>query len=139
MTVTPDTLAAVLERAFALRRPSFANEAGLHARILQELALWLDEQPEGVVATEMRLGARDRLDAWVQVGPVRNEGIAVEVKIQGSASSVLRQLYRYAQHDDVRGVLLVTAEARMQAAVVPGLTMAGKPVRAVHVRRGDAF
>lgn len=122
---TTDQIAAAVQRC-AFR---FNTEADLQASLAVVFAA------AGIqLAREHRLNATERPDFYHLA-----DGIAVEVKIQGSASSVLRQLYRYAQHDDVRAVLLVTAEARMQAAVVPGLTMAGKPVRAVHIRRGDAF
>ena len=130
MDPTPDTLADVLEHAFSARRPSFANEAGLHARILSELLLWLDGRPSGMVATEYRLGARDRLDAFVEVSPAG--GIAVEVKTAGGLPAVARQLLRYAEHDEVTGILLVTTRSAHEA--IPSVLL-GKPCRVLSLSR----
>jgi hypothetical protein len=54
---------------------------------------------------EYRLSEKDRLDFFI-------DGLVIEVKIGGSASEVMRQVARYAQHDNVQGVLLVTTRAR---------------------------
>ncbi len=54
---------------------------------------------------EHDLGAGDRVDFFV------NGNLAVEIKTNGSYTAVLQQLSRYAQHDQVRGVLLVTTRA----------------------------
>jgi hypothetical protein len=62
-------------------------------------------------------------------------GIAIEVKVDGSASQVLRQLQRYARCDDVDGILLVTSRARHW---VPE-ELAGKPVAAVSLLAQGAF
>ncbi len=121
--MSPSDLAAVLERAFALRRPSFADEAGLHARILSELLIWLDARPSGMIANEYRLSARDRLDLFVEVTP--STGIAVEVKVKGGLPDVTRQVLRYLEHDAVTGLLLVTTKSAHRA--VEGVHM-GKPV-----------
>jgi hypothetical protein len=52
---------------------------------------------------EVRLGRLDRVD--IMVG-----AIAIEVKIAGTAAAVLQQLQRYAAHDEVEALLLVTSK-----------------------------
>jgi len=67
---------------------------------------------------EVRLSATDRPASMVG-------NIAVEVKVKGSHSDVLRQIQRYAQHDQVTGIVLVTSKACHRA--MPN-TLNGKPV-----------
>jgi len=55
---------------------------------------------------------------------------AVEVKVDGALSSVIRQLHRYASLDTVAGIILVTGKSRHRG--VPRL-MLGKPVRVVYL------
>lgn len=84
--------------ALRSHRFRFASEAELQEgieRVLLDAAIPLER--------EFRLG-RDRVDFWV-------EGIALEVKVDGSLSEVTRQLHRYAQAPQVRAVLLVTTRA----------------------------
>lgn len=56
--------------------------------------------------------------------------VALEVKIDGVASSVLQQLHRYALAPHVQAVVLVTARSTLRA--VPSI-LAGKPCRSVYV------
>lgn len=72
---------------------------------------------------ESRLSESDLVDFMVK-------GIALEVKIQGSLSSVTRQLMRYADQETVTAILLVTT--KMQHKNMPP-TMRGKPVRVVYL------
>lgn len=67
---------------------------------------------------EFRLSGADRLDFLV-------DGIAIEVKRQGSRQDLLRQLSRYAQHEAVRELLVVTA--RLQLSDLPS-ELHGKPL-----------
>jgi hypothetical protein len=67
------------------------------------------------------LSPRDRVDFFV-------DGIAIEVKTQGARRNVLRQLERYAEHDQVTGLILVTAKGWVQG----GFTaIGGKPFAVV--------
>lgn len=61
-------------------------------------------------------------------------GLALEVKVDGGLSAVTRQLHRYAQHREVRAVVLVTTKLRH--AHLPRL-MNGKPVEVVHLIGGS--
>jgi len=77
---------------------------------------------------EARLSAADRPDFLVQ-------GVAIEVKRQGRLNSLLRQLARYAAHDRVLELLVVTA--RMQATDLPS-ELNGKPIECL-VLLGSVF
>jgi hypothetical protein len=74
---------------------------------------------------EVRLNADDRPDFMVG-------DVAIEIKVGGSASAVLRQIHRYAQHDRVKEILLVSTLANHI-----GLTESfnGKPVIGLFVGR----
>jgi hypothetical protein len=70
-----------------------------------------DELQEGIAAAlervgldprrEVRLGDRDRIDIVV-------EDVGIEVKVAGAASSAYTQLQRYASHDEISHLVLVT-------------------------------
>lgn len=79
-------------------------------------ALFTARLPEAAFVREARLSAADIPDFLAG-------SIAVEVKIGGSAAEILRQLERYAKHERVSALLLVT-NVPMR---VPSL-MNGKPV-----------
>lgn len=72
---------------------------------------------------EVILDARNRLDFLVG-------GVAVELKIKGGVASLLRQLDRYAQFEQVQAILVVTT--RRQLCGLPS-RLRGKPVRALYV------
>jgi hypothetical protein len=71
-----------------------------------------DQLQEGIAAVleqaglepqrEVRLGARDRID--IVVG-----GIGIEVKVAGSVAATFEQLQRYAEHDEIEALILVTS------------------------------
>lgn len=93
-----------LEEALQRYRFRFSSESDLQdgiARVLEksrfpfEREVTLRDMPERAVA-----GLKDRPDFMV-------DGIAVEVKIKGGLSALLRQISRYAMHPDVRGVIAV--------------------------------
>lgn len=75
------------------------------------------------VSREHRLSAQDIADFVI-------DGVAVEVKIKGQRQAIFRQLERYAAHDEVQSILLVTAVS-MQ---LPD-TINGKPARVASLGR----
>lgn len=112
-----DRLAGELAKELATALEGYRYEAGTETavqdgieRILNELRFDFER--------EARLTSRDRVDFLVF-------GVAVEVKIGGSLSSVVRQLHRYAASDRVEAILLVTTQLRL--ARVPR-SLGGKPV-----------
>jgi hypothetical protein len=85
--------------AVARRRYTWPNEYQLQDELAPVLA------DTGLpVAREHQLPGVGRLDFYV-------DRIAVEVKVKGSVTEVIRQLGRYAKCDDVDGILLVTTVA----------------------------
>lgn len=96
----------------------FADEDQLQEAVATAL------EPLGV-QREVRLGARDRLDHLV------DGGVAVEIKVAGPADSVRRQLERYALHDEVEALVLVTTRSR-HAAFLPD-QVGGKPLQVVYL------
>jgi hypothetical protein len=74
-----------------------------------------------------------RLSADSVVDFMLEEGLALEVKTDGSQPEVLRQLHRYAQFDEVRALMLVTSRARL--AQMPE-ELNGKPVFVIALEGG---
>jgi hypothetical protein len=121
-------MAVLTSLALALEQIRFAGEDELALQLKIEKVLEL-LAAEGQIASfkrEVRLTPQDRPDFMVC------GSTAIEVKTQGSLNAVLRQLQRYAQHERVTSILLVTNKARLSQ--VPK-TLSGKPV-AVAVLRG---
>jgi hypothetical protein len=114
LTITALAVAELLRA----HRYQFAHEDGLQAGVAEALtAAGLS------VRREVRLSRRDRLDVMVH-------GVGVEVKVAGGADRVLGQLQRYAGHDRVAELVLVTTLARHR--VLPDL-IGGKPLAIVHL------
>lgn len=72
---------------------------------------------------EVELAAADRPDFMV-------ERCAVEVKMKGSPAEVLRQLLRYAKHDRVDRLVLITTRSS-HVDIQP--TLLGKPLLVLYV------
>lgn len=75
---------------------------------------------------ETRLSAPNRPDFMLE------GGIALEVKIKGSLSELLRQASRYAGHDEVTGILVIGTPHWFT--LIPD-TLSGKPVKALRLIR----
>lgn len=67
---------------------------------------------------EVRLNSADVIDFVVGT-------TGIEVKIKGSLPALTRQLHRYAQHDRIQSLVVVTNRARLRS--VPDV-LNGKPV-----------
>lgn len=74
---------------------------------------------------EKPLGPKDRPDFLLE------HGVIVEVKVDGSASSVMRQLDRYLAHDDISAVVLVTTRSYHSKA---SGECRGKPIHVLWLR-----
>ncbi len=106
---------AISRRAGELR---FTTEQDLQVGIATLLA------DEGFTATpQVRLGALDRVDFLV-------DGVAIELKVKGSAAELERQLTRYLARAEVSGALVVTNRARHRG--LPA-EIHGKPVWVVWI------
>lgn len=115
MTRTVSDLAAYL-RAW---RFAFASEAELHAGITKALT-----EEDWTFEHEVTLSPRDRIDFLVE------RSIGVEVKVKGRRAAVEDQLARYAEHDRLKALVLVTTRVQLTA-VSPVLGM--KPVHTIYL------
>lgn len=79
---------------------------------------------------EFRLSDRDRVD--VLVGITGGRRLAIEVKLAGTAGDVRRQLSRYATHDQVDELMLVTTRRHHLTGL--GSHLGGKPLTRVLLR-----
>lgn len=70
--------------------------------------------PRFCAQRERALSARDRPDFLVDIGGLT---IAVEVKIAGAHNAVLRQLGRYAAHDEIAAIVLASGKRTLLAGV----------------------
>jgi len=112
--LTPEEICA------ALRGVQFhsCDEKELQDGIAQRLAA------AGVVfLREAILSPGDRIDFFIG-------SIGVEVKVDGSLSQVLRQLWRYAQRPEISALILITSRAK-HGPIPPAMN--GKPVFCVHL------
>lgn len=59
-------------------------------------------------AREHVLSKEDRIDFWHKM-----HRLGIEVKVDGGLSDLTRQVFRYTEHEDVLGVLVVTSLSRL--------------------------
>lgn len=95
----PDVAAQAVAAAILRSRYRFRSEADLQASIAETLT-----EHKVDADREVRLSDEDRIDFMVG-------RIGVEIKIDGTARTVLRQLRRYAASDQVDALVLVTNRA----------------------------
>lgn len=115
---------AVITRTIADARFPYPDEATLQAALDGMLT------SAGVgFRREFRLGgtSRDRIDFLL------DDGIGIEVKVDGSAPNLARQVLRYVQHEEVQGLIVVTTRAKHQT--IPNEAFGGKPGRVVFLLR----
>ena len=106
--------------ALLRRHAHFADEPELHTAVaegLRELGL--------VALHEASLSRTARADFLV---PER--GLVVEIKVGGSLADLTRQLYRYAEHEACRELLVVTTRAKHRR-LPPEIL--GKPLELIHL------
>ena len=112
----------VIDIADLLRgfRFTMSSEAELQAGVAEVLSA------SGLVYNEEhRLGNKDRIDFYLS-----DLKVGIELKVDGGTNQVADQLLRYAQHDEIAGLVLVTTKAGHRA-VPPVLN--GKPILQVKV------
>lgn len=123
MTVDADAVgerisAAAVVAAVRTYRYTYRHEADLQEGVAEALGA------AGLPARrEVALPGQDRLDLLVG-------GVAVEVKVAGSPTTVLAQLLRYAAHHQVQELVLVTTRASHRT--LPP-TVGGKPLAVLHL------
>ncbi len=91
-----------------------------------------DDLQRGVAAVLDQAGIEYERERHISSGSRPDflvEATAIEVKVKCSQSDVLRQLHRYAEHDAVEAVLLLTPSLRLR---VPP-TLCGKPAAVCRV------
>lgn len=104
-------------RGFRLR---FGTEAILQADVYAALrVLGMGASPE------YRLSDKDRVDFLLDT-----ERIGIECKVDGGLPVVAQQLLRYAEHELITGLILVT---RRNAHLALPKTLLEKPLRVVYV------
>ncbi len=110
-------LACLRDLCARIRRYRFATttESDLHEAIAM---VFTREQIRA--EREWSLSEHDRPDFWLPA-----EGLVVECKVDGSMLALARQVLRYCEHDEVRGVIVVTTRAKHLA--LPSY-LGGKPV-----------
>lgn len=116
--------AALIEIASAIRsfKFNFATEDELQQGLTAAL-----ESAGYEPLREVRLGSRERIDILVGT-------IGIEVKTAGSAPDLLRQLKRYASHEAIDALVVVTSRIAHNA--LAGTEINGVPVEVVNLSRG---
>lgn len=118
ITQPVDEIAKLLRR----HRLPFGTEKRLQLAVQRVL---IAGRPPGTnLWREMRFDDRNIIDFCT------DEGIGIECKVSGSPSQVLGQLTRYAEFDEISGLVLVTCRHTHRFAATEIL---GKPFRVVWV------
>ena len=113
--------AAEIAKLISQYRFNFMTESDLQDGLLELL------KTEPIkIAKEEFISRKSRPDFIVE------GNIAIEVKIGGSLGALTRQVQRYAKHDSIREVLVVTSKSRHTN--LPA-TLAGKPVTVINVSK----
>lgn len=101
----------------------YSSETALHESLAKVL------QAHGFeVVQEYTLDARNRFDFWVN-------GIVIEVKVDGSLSSALRQVDRYISLPEVTGVILAGTPRWAGEAMAQRPEWKGKPFKMIRLTR----
>lgn len=101
----------------------YSSEVALH----ESLAKVLKAQGFELIQ-EHRLDARNRFDFWIN-------GIVIEVKVDGSLSDALRQVNRYINLPEVKGVILAGTPRWAGEPLAQKPEWNGKPFKMVRLAR----
>ncbi|MGH8156645.1 MAG: hypothetical protein ACREPQ_00865 [Rhodanobacter sp.] len=107
-------------RGYAYR---YSDEVQLHGT-LENILLQAGEKD---FVREHAIDRKNRFDFWFP-----NEGLVIEVKVDGTLSEALRQIDRYTALPGVRGVLLASTP---RWANIELSSLHGIPVHGVHLQR----
>ncbi len=105
----------------------FGYRYGSEVQLHEVLASVLDKAGHAHVR-EHRLDACNRADFWL-------DGLVIEVKVAGSLADALRQVGRYINLPQVRGVLLATTERWGDRSLVARPAWQGKPFNIIRLKR----
>ena len=105
----------------------FGYRYGSEVQLHEVLATVLDNAGHAYLR-EYRLDASNRADFWL-------DGLVIEVKVAGSLADALRQVGRYINLPQVRGVLLVTTERWGERPLVARPAWQGKPFNIIRLKR----
>lgn len=114
--MSPLDLVEHLKRARLRHTSEFVMQGDLY-QLLDDLKIQYAE--------EARLSAKDIVDVLTA------DGVAIECKIKGQPMAIWRQIERYAQYEEVKSIILLTAK---HMGVKPEI--GGKPVHIVKVGMG---
>lgn len=117
--VESEPSAVELGRLFDNVRFRFTNEIELQSGVQQVF-----ERSKIGFVREKSLNAKDRPDFLVE------DGIAIEIKIQGTFAQAVRQIDRYAKHSAVRSILVIGSPVWINR--IP-LVIGGKPVHTIRI------
>ena len=131
----PDAPAAIADTAVEFRVRRVATLLGGYRYLfgdeyqLQEAVATVLTGAGEEVRRELILDRKNRADVMLQ------DGILVEVKVDGSLSAALRQCERYSALDSVHGIVLAASVAWARRGLVSRPLMGGKPFALVHLAR----
>lgn len=115
-----------IKQILTTHRIAFSTEDIMQQQIYQLLLPTVD------CRREVRLSGRDRIDLLTACG------IGVECKIKGSPSSIVAQLLRYAESDEVKSLILVTSKrTHLTSELFRENECLGKPLHGIWI--GGAF
>lgn len=104
----------------------YATESELQSQLHELLKTTAFE-----VIREHKLSSRDRVDFYLKS---ERRNVALECKINGSVTSVMSQLARYAESDDVSEIVLVTSKrVHLAAEAFREKEILGKPLYGVWI------
>ena len=109
--MTPEQILTKLSSA----RFHYGSEADLQEGIAQILDCEFQK--------EFKLSGKDRIDFLVG-------DVGIEVKVDGSATALLRQVRRYLEHDRLNTIIIVTTRCRHKE--LPA-SLNGKPIHVLHL------
>lgn len=122
----PDTLTEVTVADIATSLRSYRFLAVDEAELQDQIAEVLTRAGIHHVR-ELTLTHHGRIDFML------DHGIGLEVKVDGSPSAVLRQLFGYAQSPSVESLVLVTRRSQLSTLRGP---IAGKTLHVIHIGGG---